>query len=73
MPRRASNWVLHQNKKGDWDLSKGGRFYYTGMSSQAACVARMKNYFKDGEQVFLEEPDGYRTNITARLKKSGIL
>jgi hypothetical protein len=33
----------------------------------------MKSYYKPGEPVLLEEKDGYRTNITQSLKRSGVL
>lgn len=73
MPRRASRWVIQETKDGKWNLSRGGRDLYTGLSSQTLCVSRMRNYYKDGETVFLEEPDGYRTNITNQLKKKGLI
>jgi len=73
MPRRASKWVLHETKTGKWDLSRGGRYLYTGLSSRGEALARLKNHYKPGEPVVLEESDGYRTNITDQLKKSRII
>lgn len=73
MPRRAQKWVLHENKDGSWDLSKGGRYYYNDLSSKGEAVARLRNHFKGGETVVLEAPDGYRTNITNQLKRGRIL
>lgn len=73
MPKRAQKWVIHENARGAWDLSRGGRYFYTGLSSRAECLARLKNHYKPGETVFFEEQDGYRTNITSQLKKNRVL
>lgn len=72
MPRRAQKWVVHERKDGTWDLSRGGRFMYTGLSSRNLALSRLKNHFKDGETIVMEEPDGYRTNVTHLLKRSRI-
>lgn len=72
MPRRASKWVLHKTKNG-WDLSKGGRYLYQGLASRADALRRLRNYYRAGEPVILEEEDGYRTNITNQLKRLGLL
>jgi len=72
MPRRKSNWTIHETKNG-WDLSKGGRYYYNGLASAAHAAQRLRNYYKDGEGVFIEEKDGYRTNVTTKWKKSGLI
>jgi hypothetical protein len=42
------------------------------MASKEEALARMMNHYRPGEPVVLEEPDGYRTNITERLKKKGL-
>lgn len=73
MPRRASKWVVHETKNGRWDLSRGGRYLYTGLSSRSEALARLKNHHKAGEPVVLEAPDGYRINITEQLKRSSII
>jgi len=72
MSSRRNKWIIHETRRG-WDLSKGGRYYYTGLSSEAACVARLKNHHKPGESVFLEEADGYQTNITKRLERRNLI
>lgn len=73
MPRRSQKWILHENKDGSWDLSRGGRYLYQGLRSRAEAIKRMKNYYRDGEPVILEESDGYRANVTAQLKRSGVI
>lgn len=72
VPRRASKWILHDNGK-SWDLSRGGRQMYGGMASKEEALSRLKNHYRPGEPVILEESDGYRQNITNQLKKSGII
>ncbi len=67
--RKASTWVIHQTKSG-WDLSRGGRYLAQGLSNEAECLKRMKKHYRASESVVLEEIDGYRTDITAQLKKS---
>lgn len=72
MSSRKSKWTIHETKRG-WDLSKGGRYYYTSLSSQAECVRRLRTYRKAGEPVVLEELDGYLTNITKLLERKGLI
>lgn len=72
MPRRASRWVLH-DEGSKWSLSRGGRFLYQDLGSKAEAVKRMKAHYRPGEPVILEEKDGYRTNITDQLKRSGLI
>jgi hypothetical protein len=72
MSSRKQKWIVHD--KGDtWDLSRGGRFLYEGLGSQAEAFKRLKAYFKSGETVVLEEKNGLRTNITEQLKKKGVI
>ena len=64
--------MLHNNGS-SWDLSRGGRYLYEGLRSKPEALARLKNHHRPGEPVVLEEQDGYRTNITQQLKKSGLI
>jgi hypothetical protein len=72
MPKRASKWILYDDGK-VWSLSRGGRELYSGMRSKQEALGRLKNHYRPGEPVILEEKDGYRTNITEQLKKSGVI
>jgi hypothetical protein len=72
MPRRASRWIIFEKKDGTFDLMRGGRYLYTGLN-RVDVFRRLKMYYKAGEPVQLEAPDGYRTNITNQLKRGGII
>jgi hypothetical protein len=72
MPRRASKWILHETST-SWDLSRGGRYMYEGMRSKQEALSRLKNHHRPGEPVVHEAQDGFRTNITDQLKKSGLI
>jgi hypothetical protein len=46
---------------------------YGGMGSKQEALSRLKNHHRPGEVVVEEAKDGYRTNITDQLKKSGLI
>lgn len=46
---------------------------YSGMGSKQEALRRLKTHHKRGETVHLQEDDGYSTNITETLKRSGII
>lgn len=73
MSSRSARWVIHESKDGSFELSRGGRSMYSNASSRAEILRRLKMHHKPGEPVFSEEVDGYRTNITAQLKKAGVI
>jgi hypothetical protein len=72
MPKRASRWVITETKNG-WDLAKGGRYMYQDLGTKQEALSRMKNYYRPGEPVFIEEIDGYRENITLKLRRNGLI
>lgn len=72
MSSRSRKWVIREDRDG-FSLSRGGRQMYSGMGSKAEALRRLKTHYKRGETVHLEEEDGYRTNITETLRRSGVV
>lgn len=46
---------------------------YSGLGSKQEALRRLKNHYRRGETVHLEEDDGYQTNITEQLRRSGLI
>jgi len=72
MSSRSRKWIIREDKNG-FSLSRGGREMYGGMGSKQEALRRLKTHHKRGETVHLEEGDGYSTNITETLRRSGII
>lgn len=72
MSSRKTKWIISEDRHG-FTLTKGGRQLYSGLSSRQEALRRLKNHYRPGEQVMLEEDDGYLSNITQQLKRTGII
>lgn len=72
MSSRSRKWIIREESSG-FSLTRGGRQMYSGMGSKAEALRRLKTHHKRGETVHLEENDGYQTNITEQLRRSGII
>lgn len=72
MSSRKQKWIIKEEPQG-FSLTRGGRQMYSGMGSKAEALRRLKNHYRAGETVHLEENDGYRANITEQLRRSGLI
>lgn len=62
-----ARWTVREDQ-GDWEILKGGRAKKT-TTSERARNAWLQSHCEPGDKIFLQEPDGYLTNIANHVLK----
>lgn len=69
--RHLPAWCLMAHEDGSYDLMRGNRPFLSNLGSRAAALKNVVSRHLPGERVFEAEPDGYRTELTRELIRSG--
>ncbi len=70
---RRQSWCLEENKDGSWNLTRGNRPVVNRILSKGLAMRHLSARHQPGDRVYEVEPDGYRTEVTKQLIKSGTI
>lgn len=65
------SWCLVAHKDGSYDVTRANRPVAHNLLSRSVALRYVLQRHQPGERVYEAEPDGYRTELTKQLAKSG--
>lgn len=65
------SWGIEHTEAGDWNLTLGNRPVVSGLTDRLKVLKQLSVRHRAGDKVIEIEPDGYRTDVTKNLIRSG--